>query len=206
MTERTRLRLVVLQVLVLSLFVTLGGRLWYLQVVATDRYEQAASENRLRDVAVPAVRGQILDDQGRPLVRNRTAMVVSVSRTELLRQPDDGTELCGDSQPSSVCPTRSCGPGQRCAPATSPSRAGTDRRTSRSRSSRPTTPRWHCVSSSGRRSSPASPRSWRRSGSSPRRWARTPLTWSATCPRSARRSSPRSVLRAAPRASGAAIW
>ena len=43
MTERSRLRLVVLQVLVLSLFVTLGGRLWYLQVVATDRYEQAAT-------------------------------------------------------------------------------------------------------------------------------------------------------------------
>jgi penicillin-binding protein 2 len=93
MSERSRLRLVVLQVLVLSLFVTLGGRLWYLQVVAGERYEQAATDNRLRQVAVPAVRGQILDDQGRPLVRNRTALVVSVSRTELLRQRDAGTEL-----------------------------------------------------------------------------------------------------------------
>ncbi len=72
---------------------TLGGRLWYLQVVAGERYERAATENRLRQVAVPAVRGQILDDQGRPLVRNRTALVVSVSRTELLRQRDGGDEL-----------------------------------------------------------------------------------------------------------------
>jgi penicillin-binding protein 2 len=93
MSERSRLRLVVLQVLVLSLFVTLGGRLWYLQVVAGERYEQAASENRLRQVAVPAVRGQVLDDLGRPLIRNRTALVVSVSRTELLRQDDGGGEL-----------------------------------------------------------------------------------------------------------------
>jgi penicillin-binding protein 2 len=93
MTERSRLRLVVIQVLVLSLFATLGGRLWYLQVVAGERYEQAASENRLRQVAVPAVRGQVLDAQGRPLIRNRTALVVSVSRTELLRQPDGGSAL-----------------------------------------------------------------------------------------------------------------
>ena len=93
MNERSRLRLVVIQVLVLSLFATLGGRLWYLQVVAGERYEQAATENRLRQVAVPAVRGQVLDAQGRPLIRNRTALVVSVSRTELLRQPDAGTAL-----------------------------------------------------------------------------------------------------------------
>ena len=36
MSERVRLRLVVLQVLVLSLLVTLPGRLWYLQVVDGD--------------------------------------------------------------------------------------------------------------------------------------------------------------------------
>jgi penicillin-binding protein 2 len=95
MSERSRLRLLVLQVLVLSLLVTLGGRLWYLQVLASDQYQRAATENRIREIVTPAVRGQILDDRGRPLARNRTALVVSVTRTELLRQPDGGKELLG---------------------------------------------------------------------------------------------------------------
>ena len=88
MTERTRLRLVVLQVLVLSLFVTLGGA----TVVPAGRgrrtgTQQAASENRLRDDAVTrrcAARSSTT--RGARSSRNRTAMVVSVSRTELLRQ------------------------------------------------------------------------------------------------------------------------
>ena len=58
MTERSRLRLVVIQVLVLSLFATLGGRLWYLQVVAGERYEQAATENRLRRWPCPPCAGR----------------------------------------------------------------------------------------------------------------------------------------------------
>jgi len=75
---------------VFSLLVTLVGRLWYLQVLAGDDYQQAAADNRIREIVTPAVRGQILDAAGRPLVRNRTALVVSVSRTELLKQPDQG--------------------------------------------------------------------------------------------------------------------
>ncbi|MGH8869574.1 MAG: penicillin-binding protein 2 [Actinomycetes bacterium] len=90
MSERSRLRLVVLQILVVSLLVTLGGRLYFLQVMAGETYQQAATNNRVREVLTPAVRGQILDSAGRPLVRNRTAMVVSVSRTAILKQPDDG--------------------------------------------------------------------------------------------------------------------
>lgn len=90
MSRTSRLRLVVLEVLVFSLLLTLVGRLWYLQVLATDDYQQAAADNRIREIVTPAVRGQVLDAAGRPLIRNRTALVVSVSRTELLRQPDDG--------------------------------------------------------------------------------------------------------------------
>ena len=44
MTDRTRTRLVVLQVLVLSLLAALVGRLWYMQVVAGDDYQAAAME------------------------------------------------------------------------------------------------------------------------------------------------------------------
>ncbi|MGH8937893.1 MAG: penicillin-binding protein 2, partial [Actinomycetes bacterium] len=93
MSERSRLRLVVLQVLVLSLLATLLGRLWYLQVVAAENYQRAATENRTREIVTPAARGMILDARGRPLARNQTALVVSISRTELLRQRDGGRAL-----------------------------------------------------------------------------------------------------------------
>lgn len=93
MSERSRLRLVVLNVLVLSLLVTLGGRLWYLQVLATQDYRNAAAENGTRQIVTPAARGMILDSRGRPLARNRTALVVSISRTALLHQHDGGRAL-----------------------------------------------------------------------------------------------------------------
>ncbi len=93
MSERSRLRLVVLQVLVLSLLVTLLGRLWYVQVLAAENYRTAAAENGTREIVTPAARGMILDARGRPLARNRTALVVSISRTAMLRQPDGGRAL-----------------------------------------------------------------------------------------------------------------
>ena len=90
MGSRSHLRLMVLHVLVLSLLLSLGGRLWYLQVMNGAHYRKVAADNRIRDIVVPAVRGQILDDAGRPLVRNRTALVVSLDRTTLIKQKDGG--------------------------------------------------------------------------------------------------------------------
>jgi penicillin-binding protein 2 len=84
-TDRTRLRLIVVRVLVFSLFATLFARLYYLQVVSGDSYRQAAASQSLREVVVQPQRGLIVDDQGRPLVANRTAWVVSVDRTLLGR-------------------------------------------------------------------------------------------------------------------------
>lgn len=90
MNSRSHMRLVVLHVMVMSLLLSLGGRLWYLQVMNGAHYRKVAADNGLRDVVEPAPRGQILDDVGRPLVRNRTALVVSANRTTLLRQKDGG--------------------------------------------------------------------------------------------------------------------
>jgi penicillin-binding protein 2 len=92
-TNRSRTRLIVLQVLVLSLLAALAGRLWYMQVVAGSEYQAAASENRIREVVTPAVRGAILDAQGRPLVQNRTSLVVSVDRSVILDLPNDGVAV-----------------------------------------------------------------------------------------------------------------
>lgn len=89
-SERSGRRLRVVQVLVLSLLATLLVRLWDLQVVQAGEYLQAATTNQAREVVTPALRGMLLDSGGRPLVRNRTAMVVSVQRPALLDQPDGG--------------------------------------------------------------------------------------------------------------------
>jgi penicillin-binding protein 2 len=90
-SDRSRLRLVVLRVLVISLLATLLGRLWYLQVLAGPQYSQAAADNQVRDIIAAAPRGQIVDDSGKPWARNKTALVVSVDRIALQRQSDGGT-------------------------------------------------------------------------------------------------------------------
>jgi penicillin-binding protein 2 len=92
-SERSDLRLFVLRVVVLAILLTLFGRLWFLQVYAGEDYVQAASANRIREVVDPAPRGEVYDARGAALVRNRTALVVSVSRSTLLREPDDGQDV-----------------------------------------------------------------------------------------------------------------
>ena len=93
MSDRSRLRLAVLQLLVLSLVGTLFGRLWYLQVLAGDQYERIAADNGRGTIAERATRGRILDDMGRPLVTNRTSLVVSVSYAELMKHEDEGLSV-----------------------------------------------------------------------------------------------------------------
>jgi penicillin-binding protein 2 len=78
-----RLRLVVVQALVLSLFVTLFCRLWYLQVLGGEAYQAQAAEQSVRELVVQPSRGLIVDDVGRPLVANRTSWVITVDRTML---------------------------------------------------------------------------------------------------------------------------
>ena len=91
--RRSDSRLLVVGVLVLSLLVTLVARLFTVQVVGAEGYHAAASTNRVREIVTPAVRGLVLDDRGRPLVANRSALVVSVSRTTLLDSEDGGRAL-----------------------------------------------------------------------------------------------------------------
>ncbi|MFD8480789.1 penicillin-binding protein 2 [Kitasatospora sp. NPDC059673] len=89
-TRRVTIRLVVLQILVLSLLATLGGRLWYLQIRNGKEFTAKAQGNHIREVVEPAVRGEILDAAGRILAGNETKLVVSVSRTALMQQKDHG--------------------------------------------------------------------------------------------------------------------
>ncbi|PWI18433.1 penicillin-binding protein 2 [Streptomyces sp. Act143] len=89
-TPRVQIRLIVIQILVLSLLGTLGGRLWYLQIREGEAYAKEASGNHVQQVVEPAVRGSILDARGVPIADNETRLVVSASRTDLLKMKDDG--------------------------------------------------------------------------------------------------------------------
>ncbi|MBT2527123.1 penicillin-binding protein 2 [Streptomyces sp. ISL-99] len=89
-TPRVQIRLIIIQVLVFSLLLTLGGRLWYLQIRNGDEYTAEAAGNGVQQVVQPAVRGSILDARGVPLADNETRLVVSASRTELMKMKDDG--------------------------------------------------------------------------------------------------------------------
>lgn len=92
-TQRVQIRLVIIQVLVFSLLLTLGGRLWFLQIRNGKEYSDEAKNNHVQQVVQPAVRGSILDARGVPLADNETRLVVSASRTELLKMADDGKSV-----------------------------------------------------------------------------------------------------------------
>lgn len=86
--QRSRLRLIVIQALVLSLFVTLFARLWYLQVAAGEAYQAKAASQSIREIVLQPDRGLIVDAQGRPLVANRSSWVISIDRTTLGKLSD----------------------------------------------------------------------------------------------------------------------
>ena len=88
--------------LLLGLFVagllTLVWRLWHVQVLDSPRYGAAQSLQSFRRVAVPGLRGRILDRNGAVLADNRPAYAVAIYCEEL-RQPGpwDNTILAIDS-------------------------------------------------------------------------------------------------------------
>jgi penicillin-binding protein 2 len=86
------LRLTALTAIVAVLFVGLVSRLWFLQVLAGDRYERLAESNAVRVVLTEAPRGEILDRNGVELVKNRVAHTISADRMRLINaagQPKD---------------------------------------------------------------------------------------------------------------------
>ena len=57
MNQRSRLNLLVVQILIVSLMLALFGRLFYLQIAAGPKYRDAALSIQTRDVISPATRG-----------------------------------------------------------------------------------------------------------------------------------------------------
>jgi penicillin-binding protein 2 len=83
---KTGARLKVLAFLCTIMFAALGTRLWFVQVLAHAELASKGRANSIREVAVPAPRGRILDRHGDVLARNRTSLIVTVDRQQL---PED---------------------------------------------------------------------------------------------------------------------
>ena len=117
MNVSARRRLFLVYVIAFAMLVSLGGRLYYLQVMNTGSFTKLAEQNQTRDVIVPGIRGQILDDVGGQFVTNQTALVVSVDMMTLSQLPGGAApvlhrlaSLLGMSYNSLTQQTRLCGP------------------------------------------------------------------------------------------------
>ena len=93
MSLRSKINLIIFQTLVFSLMFALFGRLFYLQVLESGKYKDAAISIQSRDVVTPAVRGAITDINGTPMVVDLPGLVVSINRVEIDKQPDKGVRV-----------------------------------------------------------------------------------------------------------------
>jgi len=90
MNNKSRLSLLVVQILVVSLMVALFGRLFYLQVAAGPKYRDAALSIQSRDVVAPATRGLIVDGYGVPLAMNKAGLAITIDRVAMDKLEDKG--------------------------------------------------------------------------------------------------------------------
>ena len=90
MNNKSRLSLLVVQILIVSLMAALFGRLFYLQVAAGPKYRDAALSIQSRDVVAPATRGLIVDGYGVPLAMNKAGLAITIDRVAIDKLDDKG--------------------------------------------------------------------------------------------------------------------
>ena len=83
MTPQLALRVAMVGCFALAMFAVIFFRLWFLQVLSGDHYVAQARSNRVRTIATPAPRGQILDRSGALLVDSTPVPAVLVSPPDL---------------------------------------------------------------------------------------------------------------------------
>lgn len=93
MIARSRL----LASLTAAVFVALVGRLWWLQVIGGDGFDQEVDGNRTRIVQRDAPRGRILDRHGRVLAETRTSTSVAIDVGRLSSLDPDARDAAFDA-------------------------------------------------------------------------------------------------------------
>ena len=82
-SQNLRVRLRVIQILVVLMITALGIRLYYLQIVKGTYYAERAENQRIRMLPIPAPRGVIFDRNGKLLVDSRPIYNIILSREDI---------------------------------------------------------------------------------------------------------------------------
>jgi len=83
LTPRLALRVAIVGSFALAMFAIIFFRLWFLQVLSGDQYLAQASVNRVRNVDIPASRGEMLDRSGNSLVDSKRTIAVQIAPPDL---------------------------------------------------------------------------------------------------------------------------
>jgi penicillin-binding protein 2 len=83
LTPQLALRAAIVGSFALAIFAIIFFRLWFLQVLSGNQYLAQAKTNRVRDVAIAAPRGEILDSSGAVLVNSVRSLAVQISPPDL---------------------------------------------------------------------------------------------------------------------------
>ena len=89
-TPQLAVRIAVLGGITFVLFAIIFFRLWFLQVLTGDDYVSQARDNRVRKIKIEAPRGNVIDRNGKTLVKTRAAPVVQILPTQV---PDAELEV-----------------------------------------------------------------------------------------------------------------
>ena len=92
-TQNLRVRMAIINGLVVAILVVLGARLYFLQVVSGDYYAERAENQRVRLLRIPAPRGAIFDRHGNLLVDSRSTYNIILLREDM--KGKDWNELTG---------------------------------------------------------------------------------------------------------------
>lgn len=75
-------RFLFLSAAAIAILLILVMRLWYLQVISSERYHALSEKNRIRILSIAAPRGAIYDRDAHLLVENRPSFTISILRKE----------------------------------------------------------------------------------------------------------------------------
>ena len=76
-------RFLMISLAAVGIFLLLLCRLWYLQIINTERYSELSEKNRIRYLPISAARGPIFDRDGKLLVDTRPSFDVAIMRQDM---------------------------------------------------------------------------------------------------------------------------
>lgn len=80
--QELKSRFAALGILIVVVLAALLVRLWTMQVLNSTTFAAQAENNRVREISLPAPRGEIFDRNGVPLVTNRSALAICVDPSD----------------------------------------------------------------------------------------------------------------------------